>query len=105
MGTLKQLVANHRISKNSKDKNKTASLYIKNGAIISNRKPIKYPNYLTDKDFKFTVKNLPTKLSQNTFSLLKQQNKSLYTPKGQKIELPGITLNLKRKRKYNFYQK
>lgn len=68
--TLKQLVANHRISKNSKDKNKTASLYIKNGAIISNRKPIKYPNYLTDKDFKFTVKNLPTKLSQNTSHFL-----------------------------------
>ena len=59
---LNQIVANHRISKSSKNKNKFAKLYIKNGAIISNKKPINYPDYNVPKNFKFTIKNLPSKL-------------------------------------------
>lgn len=102
---LNQIVANHRISKSSKNKNKFAKLYIKNGAIISNKKPINYPDYNVPKNFKFTIKNLPSKLNQNSFYITKQKTRSLFSPRGQIIKLPGSTLNLKRKRKYNFYQK
>lgn len=102
---LKQIVANHRISRNSRNRKKIADLYIKSGAIISNKQPITYPQYIPSKDFKFTIKNLPTKLSQNTFSLVKQKNRNTFSPRPQTVQIPGSTLNLKRKRRYNFYQK
>lgn len=103
---LKQLVANHRICKNNRNsKDKDALLFIKNGAIVSNKKTITYPNKKVPSYYKFTIKNTPAKLSQNSFSLLKQRKKSPFNSRGQILILPGANLNLKRKRKNNFYQK
>lgn len=103
---LKQLVANHRVCRNSRNtKDKDALLYIKNGAIISNKKAIKYPNKKVASYYRFTVKNTPAKLSFDSFSLLKQRSKYPFVSRGQVVELPTGTVNLKRKRRNNFYQK
>jgi|TARA_B110000971_G_C20004104_1_gene498264 hypothetical protein len=106
MNNITNLVANNnRISRNFKNKKKTASLYIKNKVIISERKTLAYPNLKVAGDLRLSVKNVPTKLTQNLFHLVKQKNKSTYGQRTQRVIIPGSVLNLKRKRKYNFYQK
>jgi hypothetical protein len=102
---LKLNVARHRLFKNSKNQLKKVKAYIKNGAVISNKKAITYPDAKIDLDFRFRIKNVPAKLTQNNFYLLKQASKSKFTRRGQPIQLPGSTLNVKQKRPYNFYQK